>query len=416
MFVQKPILILPVLALFSACGGDPVAATGESYTVRDSAGVEIVENHRPLWKPGSEWRIADELDVELGQLEGTDAELFTTPHARLLSDGRILVSEQDDRELRLFTPTGEWLWTAGREGEGPGEFRFLEPARVLPGDTILVFDRGLRRATWFDSSGEFVRSVQIAVGDRSAFCKGVLEPDTWMFESMLPSSDSVGVRRWQREVHLIGSDGNLRATLDTLTIDVSLGETKGSHTLMVTLPFFARPVFTAGAGRAYLTDNTSWEIQVFDQTGKLVRLIRRDWTPRPVTPSDIELRLERQREFQENWNQTADQKRSGLRLLEEGARLSETIPPLYQFWVDRVGNLWTLDWYMPERPHPERQYNVFDPNGIWLGPVTVPAGVGLSDVGEDYVVTTVGDDLGVRRVQVRHLIKPESTEQEFDAP
>jgi len=415
MIVQRPVSFLSVfvfLSLSASCSGESASTIRESYTVRDSAGVEIVTNHRPQWQPGEEWRIADDPDVELGQLEGADVELFTTPSARLLADRRILVSEQSEKELRLFSPDGTWLWTAGGKGEGPGEFKFLEKAQIVPGDTILVFDRGLRRATWFDSSGEFVRSVQVSTGDRSAFCRGVLDPNTWLFESMLPSSDSAGVSRWQREIQLVGSAGIPLATLDTLTTDLSLSETKGNHSLIVTLPFFGRPIFAAGEGKAYITDNTSWEIRVFDQTGTFVRLIRRDWIRQPVTAGDIELRLDRERGFQANWNQTEDQNRAGLRLLEEGARRSASIPPLYQYWVDRVGNLWTLDWYMPEWPHPEREFNVFNPSGIWLGSVTVPAGMGLSDVGDDYVVATVGDDLGVRRVRVHKLIKPATTKQD----
>lgn len=415
MFVQRPVSLLSVfaiLALSAACTGEPAPAMGESYTITDSSGIEIVTNHRPLWQPGEEWRIADEADVELGQLEGDDAELFTSPSARLLSDRRILVSEQGEKELRFFSPDGVWLRTVGGKGEGPGEFTFLEPARILPGDTILVFDRGSGRATWFDSSGEFVHSVQVTTGDRSAFGKGVLEPNTWLFESILPSSDSAGIRRWQREVQLVTSDGIPFATLDTLTTGLFLNETRGNSSLSVPLPFFGRPIFSAGVGRAYVSDNTSWEIRVFDQSGSLTRLIRRDWTPQPVTASDIELRLERQRGFQKNWSTSDAQKKSGLRLLEEGARLSAYLPPLSEFWVDRVGNLWTLDWYMPEWPHPERHFDVFDPDGIWLGSVLVPAGMGLSDVGEDYVVTTVGDELGVRRVRVHKLIKPASTEQD----
>lgn len=409
MTITRRTLSLSALAasvVLPSCSREPAATAVQSFTVRDSVGIEIVSNHSPLWHSGEEWRLAERPYLELGKLEGDAEEMFTAPAARLLSDGRILISERADRELRLFAPDGSWLWTAGGEGKGPGEFAALDAAVVLPGDTILAFDRRSKRATWFSADGEFVRSVQISAGDRTTIGQGVLDAGTWLFASYLSSSDSAGLSRSQQAVQLVNSVGVPNSTLDTLTVDLSLTESRENSSLFVPLPFFARPVFSAGAGKAYLTDNTSWTIQVFDDSGNLTRLIRRDWEPRPVSDSDIELRIERQRRWQEQWNTSDEMKKSGLRMLEEGAHLSATLPPLSEYWVDRVGNLWTLDWYMPEWPLPAREYNVFDPNGVWLGPVTIPAGMVISDVGEDYIVVTVTDELDVQHVQIYELLKP----------
>jgi len=410
MLLQRPIPTFVTLGLFSVCGACSDGSTPpseESHTVRDSAGIEIVTNLRPQWLPGEEWRIAADPDVELGQLEGNAAELFGRPSASFLSDRSILVSEQEYRELRLFASDGTWLWTTGREGEGPGEFRSIEPARILPGDTILVFDGRARRASWFAPSGQFIRSVRIETGDRAAVAMGVLDPDVWLYRSYLMVPDSSGLNRWRSEILLVESTGARKAVLDTLTTDLSVQHVTGNRVAFVPLPFFARPIFAAGRGRAYVSDNTAWEILVYDSSGAVKRKIRRTWAPQHVTDAHVEQRLDLQREFMTDWDVTDAQKNAGLEMLEEGAGYTETLPAMEMFLVDRLGNLWVRDWAMPQRPHPERQFNVFDEHGLWLGPVTVPAGFGLSEIGDDYVVGIVEDELGVQRIRVHQLLKPQ---------
>ena len=114
-------LLVGLLACQIGCSGEPVSLAVESFTVRDSAGIEIVSSLQPLWDDGQVWQIEENPLLEIGLLEGDPHKMFTIPWPTRMSDGRILVAELVERELRMFTPQGEWLWTYGREGEGPGE-------------------------------------------------------------------------------------------------------------------------------------------------------------------------------------------------------------------------------------------------------------------------------------------------------
>lgn len=122
MTIDRMLLTGVVLALVaSACGGgagDQVAAV-----VRDSAGITIVENSDPAWAPGASWTVdtaalvtigGDELDplYDLGQVTG----------ALRLSDGRIVVANGATSEIRWYDGEGQHLATAGRKGQGPGEY------------------------------------------------------------------------------------------------------------------------------------------------------------------------------------------------------------------------------------------------------------------------------------------------------
>ena len=76
-----------------------------------------------------------------------------------LSDGTLLVS--DGARLLRIGADGRGAGEIGRKGSGPGEFRNIVGLGVLPGDTIVVLDAGLHRATWLSADGAFIRSEEV---------------------------------------------------------------------------------------------------------------------------------------------------------------------------------------------------------------------------------------------------------------
>ncbi|MGD9523050.1 MAG: hypothetical protein AB7N73_00415 [Gemmatimonadales bacterium] len=74
----------------------------------------------------------------------------------LLSDGRLAVFANDDR-LLLYAAEGDSVAVLGGRGEGPGQFRSGQLV-VVGTDTLLVYDSGSRRLSWFDPDVGFLRS------------------------------------------------------------------------------------------------------------------------------------------------------------------------------------------------------------------------------------------------------------------
>lgn len=154
--------LAPALAL-AACGaGD---RPGSAPVVRDSAGITIVENSAPTWHPGEEWTVVAEPEVEIGVLDGeAPYQLYRVAGAVRLSDGRIVIANGGSNELRYFAPDGRHVRSVGREGDGPGEFRFIGRILRLPGDSVLVSNLMPPRHSLFDEQGTFVRTVDPAGG------------------------------------------------------------------------------------------------------------------------------------------------------------------------------------------------------------------------------------------------------------
>lgn len=145
-------LALVVLPLLAACAADADEPAGPQRT--DSAGVEIVSNpgtDRPLG-----WQFREV--ARIGGADGGPEAFYQVYQASVAAgpDGTIYVMDAGNRQLRAFDDRGRHLWSAGREGEGPGEFRFPLSLWTGPEGTVTVLDAGRRAFIRYSPGGEFL--------------------------------------------------------------------------------------------------------------------------------------------------------------------------------------------------------------------------------------------------------------------
>ena len=163
-------LVIVLLMLCLVCcerghgagGGDTDDWEG---TVRDSAGVTIVENHGvPVWGEDDAWAFTlvrsiglsdDDLRYQFGSISGV----------AWLSDGTIAVADQIAHNVRFYSADGTLLASVGREGSGPAEFQDLYDLLVGPSDTVVALDWGDYRASRITSDGKWHGHFSIAPQD-----------------------------------------------------------------------------------------------------------------------------------------------------------------------------------------------------------------------------------------------------------
>ncbi|MGH9897198.1 MAG: hypothetical protein ACREA0_35425, partial [bacterium] len=84
------------------------------------------------------------------------------------ADGTLIVANGDPPTLYFFNGKGGLLRSAGRYGGGPGEYTEPSSVHLLPGDSLLVFDRFARRCTILGPEGKYVRSFMLDPPFKSA--------------------------------------------------------------------------------------------------------------------------------------------------------------------------------------------------------------------------------------------------------
>lgn len=91
-----------------------------------------------------EWRIEDEPRLEVGSGEQV---LYRVTDAAMLPNGGLVVADAGNHRVLQISSNGRIVGSVGREGAGPGEFRWIARIDAFH-DTILAYDTGLSRVSW----------------------------------------------------------------------------------------------------------------------------------------------------------------------------------------------------------------------------------------------------------------------------
>ena len=399
--------LLPCLLTLAACGSG-AEAEPPTVTLRDSAGVEIVQNRGDGWAAGNGWRLASEPQLQIGMAEGADEYLLSrVATVRRLDDGSILLANSGSASLRHYDAGGRFIRSIGGQGEGPGEFRGLSWFAVLPGDSLVAFDRMLRRVSLFDLDGAFLGSTAVTPNVPD----GVPTPLASWTDGSLLLEISHSSSRSQRALDVVdrGPSVYVRTSragqvLDTIAVlpgpQWLSSEMNG---MVLTMPaLFGRfPVAAVLGERAFLASNDRYEIGVYGPDGRLQRLIRREQEPAPVTTVEFE-RI--RGEILAGQDEPA--LRAQLERMLDNMPVPETYPAFTTFLPDDAGNVWVRE--TPSTEEGPSTWAVFDPDGRLLGSLQLPAAFLPRHIGEDSVVGVLTDELGVQRVVVYQLIKGEA--------
>jgi hypothetical protein len=273
----------------------------------------------------------------------------------------------------------------------------------------------LRRLTVLSPSLDFVRTVTLApdliptpgtVIGVSGDCSAAI-----VQRSEAADPGVSGVYSAPATVDRVPLDGRSIETLarvpgvDLVNIPV------GGRAVPQRLPWGRSPVYAVGGDALYVGASDTAEVRVYARDG-LERIVRWPAPRKPVTDRDRQL-------FDE---ELAEEIR------EEGSRLAQLLPrldgyphvpdrkPVYaRVLVDDEGFLWVREhqdmigylrsaWDIDRDGEPEDWW-IFDPDGRWLGSVTIPARLRVLGVQDGFLIAIAFDEYGVERLQLHRLIR-----------
>jgi hypothetical protein len=379
---------------------------------RDSAGVQIIDNSRPLWTSTTTLRLSGAPALIVGTQPGEAYELSNVAGAVRLGDGTIVVADGSARELRFFDSAGHHVRSVGRRGNGPGEFEELRLISKLAGDTIVAGNH-LGRLSYFTAAGTFVRTS--APLPASA---GSTRPGITLNHAVLDNQSTVNGplnnppprtagQRWVDSTPLVivGRTGTMTAALGTHPYWLWATHRDRSYPVR-----FSDPLLVATNGRdIFIGYGADYMIRVYSPGGRLERIIRRRWTPLRVTSAEID-------RYAAAWGQrwirsTGAEYERELREFRQ-VPFAEIVPAFSPLVADRSGRLWVREARIADAsaqgglgmlPLVPSVWNVFDSGGQWLGNVTTPARFLIHEIGADYVLGVARDADGVQTAVMYRL-------------
>ena len=386
------------LATAAACAPEDAPPTVLDTEVRDSAGVVIVENARPPEGSRLGWRIGPEPTVSIGVVEGEEPYMlhWAFSSVRLL-DGRIVVANSGSQELRVFDPSGNHLATWGGRGEGPGEFTSLVHVARWPGDSIVAWHTAGLGIAVFDSDGRFGRSFGVGSSEMPIWLRprpqAVRESGNVLSINAPEDADTAVVELWDGEGALFASLG----THPGREVIITTNEQGSRH---LSWKAYGRELVSGLWGdRVVASPNDRYEIRAFRADGTLARIVRRRHEPRAPTEADRAPYVEEQLSYYEGAD-IPEALMERARQEFETTPFAATFPAFSSILGDATGHLWVEEYELPRDDRTGTLWTVFDREGYALGFIETPEGLEIDEIGEDYILGWVEDDLGVESVQL----------------
>jgi len=383
-----------------------------AQSARDSAGTRIVENAQPLLNAARAPRLASAPLLELDPTKGDDYTFGRVIGVLRLADGRIFVATQTAPHFRLFDRNGRLLHAIGALGAGNSTNNVGRSIAKLRGDTIAI--RSLLAATRLVVAGDSLRQIsaprESPPGRPTADLINVLTNGGSAFLSSPRVSDRAVGTQWVESAGfaLRDRDGALIRDLGNMpwaTFQMTKSGPKPPWLSAIALS-------CAGAGRFYYGFGNEFSLHAYSESRALEFIVRRAWTPTPVTPADWE-------HWVTDWSKLWVTER-GADSLREVQSVRESpyafeLPAFSQCLVGQDGTLWVREAHLDDAisagslnddPRVASNWSVFNPEGRWISDVTMPAGFQPTDIGTDYVAGRFRRGPGRTTVVVYRLSAP----------
>lgn len=384
--------------LLAACsGGDGPARA--AFEVVDSAGVPTAVNSADATESAPAIQLVE--DLRLGTIDGPETEQFVGLRQVVLDEsGRLYLSDSGARTIRVFEEDGTFVRTIGRAGEGPGEFNNETLGIAVARDTLLVLDRFRLHA--FDTGGEFLHSTQQELaGNEIASLFGAGDGAWFVGRSVIV-----------RPPEEVG--GATRDTVRVWPFDPATGEVGDP---VVEVPGERRwsvpngrlagrwlthaPHAAVGPnGRLYVTDGTAYAVTVHAADGRVVRRVRADLEPPPVSADAVEAAVERTRAYYDSLGGGFVALADAFEQAQRELGPAEGRPMTGRLVVAPDGSFLLERRDLDPDPHMRSSgdattWDHIDREGRVIGRVVLAAGVRLQAFTGTHILTVERDELGV---------------------
>jgi hypothetical protein len=252
-------------------------------SAKDTAAV-IMNGKTPRPKPGQRKKLVFQEELSIGETEGSEDYMLGEFIAVNTDDkGNFYVSDLEKKNIKKYDPTGKFLLTIGRQGQGPGEFQNLSNVRFDKNGDLYITDIIPQQIKYFDQRGKYLRQGKLPgmFGDLYLLSGGSFVA---ALNTQVLSETEVG---YEMTVGLFDKDGKLVTSFYTFRRSLHPPGDRSSSSIA---KFMAsalndavfRPVplqFVDKNELIYFGFADKYEIRVYDATGRKLRTIARAFDP-----------------------------------------------------------------------------------------------------------------------------------------
>lgn len=410
--------IVPILGWALACAG--ADAEPGLLVERDTVGDTMVVRTLAGSVRGEPYTL--EPEIRIGVFEGEDAYMFgRVVSLAVAPDGSIYVMDAQVPALRQYAPNGSYVTTLGRRGGGPGEYEQPDGGlAVLEDERVVLRDPGNARLQVYSAAGEPAGTWSVRGGLTTS---NPLTVDTAgrVYTQILLDPEA-NVADWR--MGLVAHDPVTGEAVDTVPaptwdfeaprVIAQRNSEGGTSTSINSVPFAASQHW-AFSPLGYMVGgvSTRYAIDQYHPDGTVTRL-ERVYEPVAVHPDE-----KADREEATRWSM----RRTQPDWKWNGPPIPDRKSPFRGVNVGRDGRIWVLvsqpgqripdeeltgpgDDRDPNDRPPARwrepvAYDVFEPDGTYLGLVQAPSGFSTSPTpvfDGDRVWATVRDESDVQYV------------------
>lgn len=358
--------------------------------------------------------------LTIGVVDGDENYVFSDVRGLIrMSDGSYAVADVD--RVRRYDESGEFLFSFGQKGSGPGEFSSIGRIIGLKGDTIAVIDVDKGTVTTFDKNGRLASTqpgAQVEVKDlpvpntRSASLRMYQPlPHGHAVVALTPRAPEDGNPRKYKpqKLFLIGG-GMPPLSLGEFAPPTMRATVWKGNPVAGFVPFTVEAsIYVSKAGALYIGNGMTGEVQIVQTENRIPRSIKVDWAARPVSGADVD----RLRAFQSSLATRAVERANVERFLEY-VDIPDHQPFFSRVLADDSGNLWFGPYtyrktLQGRAPMDSLEWIVTNAKGESTARITLPPRFTPLEIDSGSIAGESIDEDGVSSIQILRILRPYPT-------